>query len=291
MIDFDQVRERALDTRPQLIIVGASAYSRVIDFARFRGIADEVGAVLMADMAHIAGLVAAGIHPSPVGHAQVITFTTHKTMRGPRGGMILCDPEFAERIDRAVFPGTQGVPLMHAVAAKAVALKEASTEQFQQYQRQVVSNARALAGELAQQGFRLVAGGTDNHLVLVDLTPQGMTGRKAELLLDEVGIVVNREPIPFDSRKPWVTSGIRLGSPALTTRGMGVEEMCEVARLISETLRAKGNENTVRTVKERVAELSVEFTVPGCHQAMAANGAAGACPLGVEKRERRKEVS
>ena len=258
-IDYDQVRSVALEHRPKLIVAGASAYPRIIDFKRFRDIADECGSLLMVDMAHIAGLVAAGLHPSPVPYAQFVTTTTHKTLRGPRGGMILCTQEWAAAIDKAVFPGIQGGPLMHIIAAKAVAFKEALEPSFKDYQSQVVKNAKALAEALKGYGFRLVSGGTDNHLMLVDLTPKGVTGRQAEQLLDKVGITVNKNSIPFDKRKPTVTSGIRIGTPAVTTRGMKEPEMELIASLIDRTLRDRENEDSLKDISEQVKALTSRF--------------------------------
>ncbi len=258
-IDYDQVRSVALEHRPKLIVAGASAYPRIIDFKRFRDIADECGSLLMVDMAHIAGLVAAGLHPSPVPYAQFVTTTTHKTLRGPRGGMILCTEEWAAAIDKAVFPGIQGGPLMHIIAAKAVAFKEALEPSFKDYQSQVVKNAKALAEALKGYGFRLVSGGTDNHLMLVDLTPKGVTGRQAEQSLDKVGITVNKNSIPFDKRKPTVTSGIRIGTPAVTTRGMKEPEMELIASLIDRTLRDRENEDSLKDISEQVKELTSRF--------------------------------
>ncbi len=257
-IDYDAVRDLAKAERPKLIIAGASAYPRVIDFAAFRSICDEVGAVLMVDMAHIAGLVAAGIHPSPVPHAQFVTTTTHKTLRGPRGGMVMCQEEYAKALDKAVFPGLQGGPLMHVIAAKAVALKEALSPDFKEYQRQVVANAKALAAALSERGWRLVSGGTDNHLMLVDVKARGLTGRDAERALDEVGVTVNKNTIPYDTESPFVTSGIRIGTPAVTTRGMREAEMAEIAAVIDETLQAflKGSLDEVKdSLRARVREL------------------------------------
>lgn len=259
LIDFDAVRELALQHKPKLIIAGASAYPRTLDFQAFRSIADEVGALLMVDMAHIAGLVAAGLHPSPVPHAQFVTTTTHKTLRGPRGGMILCTSEWANAIDKAIFPGIQGGPLMHIIAAKAVAFKEALEPSFKDYQTQIVKNAKTLAEELMSRGYRLVSGGTDTHLMLVDLTPKGITGREAELLLDKVGITVNKNGIPFDTKKPTVTSGIRIGTPAVTTRGMKEEEMKVIARLIDETLTSRDDEQVRARVAAEVKELTGRF--------------------------------
>ncbi len=258
-IDYDQVRSVALEHRPKLIVAGASAYPRIIDFKRFRDIADECGSLLMVDMAHIAGLVAAGLHPSPVPYAQFVTTTTHKTLRGPRGGMILCTQEWAAAIDKAVFPGIQGGPLMHIIAAKAVAFKEALEPSFKDYQSQVVKNAKALAEALKGYGFRLVSGGTDNHLMLVDLTPKGVTGRQAEQLLDKVGITVNKNSIPFDKKKPTVTSGIRIGTPAVTTRGMKEPEMELIASLIDRTLRDRENEDSLKDISEQVKALTSRF--------------------------------
>ena len=236
MIDYDELRKIALENKPKLIIAGASAYPRIIDFKAFREIADEVGAYLMVDMAHIAGLVAAGLHPNPVPYAHFVTTTTHKTLRGPRGGMILCKAEFAKAINSAVFPGTQGGPLMHVIAAKAVSFKEALSEDFKLYQQQVVKNASALAKALSERGFKIVSGGTDNHLILVDLTNKNITGKQAQHLLDEAMITVNKNSIPFDTASPFVTSGIRLGTPAVTTRGMKEDDMVEIAELIDMTL-------------------------------------------------------
>ncbi len=233
-IDYDEMRKIALECKPRLIVVGASAYSRTIDFARCREIADEVGAYLMVDMAHIAGLVAAGVHPSPVPYADVVTTTTHKTLRGPRGGLILCREQFAKQIDKAVFPGTQGGPLMHIIAAKAVALGEALKPEFVEYQKQIVKNAAVLAEELVKYGFKIVSGGTDNHLMLLDLRPFDITGKELERRLDEVHITANKNAIPNDPQSPFVTSGIRLGTPAVTTRGFKEEEMRLIARFIYE---------------------------------------------------------
>lgn len=252
-IDYGELRKKALESRPKLIVAGASAYSRIIDFAAFREIADEAGAYLMVDMAHIAGLVAAGLHPNPVGHAHFVTTTTHKTLRGPRGGMILCREEFAKAVDKAVFPGTQGGPLMHVIAAKAVCFGEALSEEFRDYQRQSLKNASRLTGELMQRGFDIVSGGTDNHLMLVDLRNKGITGKQAEKWLDDVGITVNKNAIPFDPQSPFITSGIRMGTPAVTTRGMNGDDMAEIAELISLVL---GNFDANRdTVRERVEKL------------------------------------
>ena len=229
MLDYEAIRKKALECKPKMIIAGASAYSRTIDFAKFREIADEVGAYLMVDMAHIAGLVAAGQHPSPIPYADVVTTTTHKTLRGPRGGMILCKEQYAKQIDKAVFPGTQGGPLEHIIAAKAVALGEAMTDEFKAYQKQIVANAKTLCAALQSAGFRIVSGGTDNHLMLIDLRPFGITGKEMEHRLDEVHITVNKNAIPNDPEKPFVTSGIRVGTPAVTTRGFGTAEMLRIA--------------------------------------------------------------
>jgi len=237
LIDYDEVQQLAHEHKPKLIVCGASAYPRVIDFKRFREIADEVGAYLMADIAHIAGLIAGGVHPSPLPWADFVTTTTHKTLRGPRGGAILCRKEFAELIDKSVFPGSQGGPLMHVIAAKAVAFGEALRPEFAAYTRKIVENARALAHALAQEGFRLCSGGTDIHLLLGDVRP--LTGAEAERLLEEVGVTVNKNAIPFDPQKPNVTSGIRLGTPAVTTRGMGPTEMIEIAGIIAQVLKGR----------------------------------------------------
>ncbi len=245
-IDYDKVRELALEHKPKLILAGASAYAREIDFKRFREIADEVGAYLMVDMAHIAGLVAAGLHPSPVPYADFVTTTTHKTLRGPRGGLILCKEEYGPMINKAVFPGNQGGPLMHVIAAKAVCLKEALSDDFKAYQTQVKKNAAALAEALMERGIEIVSGGTDNHLMLVSLIKQGLTGKEVEHMLDEVGITCNKNTIPGDPKSPFVTSGIRLGTPAVTTRGFKEEDMVEVAELISMIIKDfEGNKDEV----------------------------------------------
>jgi len=260
-IDYDQVREVALRERPRMIIAGATAYPRIIDFAAFRSIADEVGAYLLVDMAHIAGLVAAGVHPSPIPYAEVVTLTTHKTLRGPRGGMILCRAEYARKIDSAVFPGLQGGPLDHVIAAKAVALREAMTPEYRAYQAQVVRNAQALAAGLAGRGVRLVSGGTDNHLVLVDLTPLGVSGKEAAVRAEAAGIVTNMNMIPFDTRKPLDPSGLRLGTPALTTRGMGEAEMDVVADLLVSAITRPDEANLARC-RAVVRELCEAFPAP-----------------------------
>jgi len=261
-IDYEEVRQTALKARPKIIVAGATAYPRILDFEQFRRIADEVGALLMVDMAHIAGLVAGGVHPSPVPWADVITSSTHKTLRGPRGGFILCKAKYAQRIDRGVFPGVQGGPLMHVIAAKAVAFGEALRPSFRDYARRVVQNAKALADELKSLGLRLVSGGTDTHLLLVDLSPLKITGRDAAKALDRAGITVNKNTIPFDRRGPTVTSGIRLGTPAITTRGMGVEEMRFIARMIVRVLGHLDDERVLREVREEVYQLCERFPIP-----------------------------
>ncbi|MDR7869861.1 MAG: serine hydroxymethyltransferase [Tissierellaceae bacterium] len=255
-IDYDKVREIAVKEEPKLIVAGASAYPREIDFKKFKEIADEVGAYLMVDMAHIAGLVAADLHPSPVPYADFVTTTTHKTLRGPRGGAILCKAEYAKIIDKAIFPGIQGGPLMHIIAAKAVSFKEALTDEFKEYQKQIILNASVLADELINNGFRLVSGGTDNHLILIDLRGKGLTGKKAEALLDEIGVATNKNTIPFDPESPFTTSGIRIGTPAVTTRGMKEEEMKEIAEIITLAL----DENNDReSIKDKVSKLCDRF--------------------------------
>ncbi len=258
-IDYAEVERLALEHRPKMIVVGASAYPRIIDFAAFRAIADEVGALVMVDMAHIAGLVAAGLHPSPVPHAELVTTTTHKTLRGPRGGMILCREEFAKTLNSNIFPGIQGGPLMHVIAAKAVALKEALTPEFKVYQAQIVKNAATLAGELVQRGFRLVSGGTDNHLMLVDFSGTEMTGKIAEAALDKAGITVNKNTVPFETRSPFVTSGIRIGTPAATTHGLKEAEMKEVAGFIADALANHDNEDKLSEINGRVNALMKRF--------------------------------
>jgi glycine hydroxymethyltransferase len=258
-IDYDEMLRLALERRPKLIIVGASAYPRVIDFAAVRRVADAVGALVMADVAHIAGLIAAGEHPSPVPHAEFVTSTTHKTLRGPRGGLILCAAKWAKEVDKLVFPGVQGGPLMHVIAAKAVAFKEALGPDFKAYQRQVIANAKALAEALKGEGFRLVSGGTDNHLLLIDVFARGITGKVAEATLDHAGITVNKNTIPFDQNSPMVASGIRVGTPALTTRGMREGEMREVARLIARALAAVENESALAAIRRDVARLGEGF--------------------------------
>lgn len=258
-IDFDEVRRLAHEHRPRMIVVGASAYPRTIDFFTFKTIADEVNAYLMTDIAHIAGLVAAGIHPSPVPFADFVTSTTHKTMRGPRGGFILSTQKYAKLIDSQVFPGIQGGPLMHVIAAKAVAFKEAMSDEFKFYQQRIVANARVLAQTLQDAGFRLVSGGTDNHLMLVDLSPKGLTGAAAEEMLEKAGITVNKNAIPFDTQPPRVTSGIRIGTPALTTRGLREPEMREIGGYIVDVLESKGDEAVLKRVRHKVKELCERF--------------------------------
>jgi glycine hydroxymethyltransferase len=252
----------AAEHRPKLIVTGATAYARIIEPEPFRRIADEVGALLMFDAAHIAGLIVGGVHPNPTPVSDVVTFTTHKTMRGPRGGAILCTETLAPAIDKAVFPGQQGGPQEHAIAAKAVAFAEAATPDFAAYATQVVANAAALADALADQGFRLVSGGTDNHLMLVDLRPfdEDLTGKEAQNVLDEAGITLNRNAIPDDPRSPFVTSGLRLGTPAVTTQGMREPEMAEIGRLIADTLRQRGDAEAIATVRKQVRELCGAFT-------------------------------
>ncbi len=257
-IDYDELRKLAIEHKPKLILAGASAYPRVIDFEKFAEIAKEVGAYLMVDMAHIAGLVAAGCHPSPIPYADVVTTTTHKTLRGPRGGLILTnDEELAKKFNKAIFPGIQGGPLMHTIAAKAVCFKEALSPEFKTYQQQVAKNAKALAEGLVSEGFKLVSGGTDNHLMLVDLTETGVTGKEAEKLLDEVGITVNKNAIPFDTKSPFITSGIRIGTPATTSRGFKEDDMAEIAKLIKLTLT--DFENSQDEVRARVKALCGKY--------------------------------
>lgn len=258
-INYDDVLDKARTHKPKMIVAGASAYPRIIDFKRFREIADEVGAYLMVDMAHIAGLVAAGLHPNPVPYADFVTTTTHKTLRGPRGGMILCKKEYAKIIDKAVFPGIQGGPLMHVIAAKAVALGEALQDSFKEYAKNIVKNAKRLAEGLKKEGLNLVSDGTDNHLLLVDVRPLGLTGKIAEEVLDEVGITVNKNTIPFDPEKPSVTSGIRIGTAAVTTRGFGEEEMDEIASIIGFTLKNHDNKEKLEEAKKRVEALTTKF--------------------------------
>jgi glycine hydroxymethyltransferase len=258
-IDYDQVAELALSEHPKLIVAGASAYPRIIDFPRFREIADSVGALLMVDMAHIAGLVAAGVHPSPVPYADFVTTTTHKTLRGPRGGIILYKEKYGKQLNSAVFPGSQGGPLEHVIAAKAVALKQAAAPEFAVYQKQVLANAKALAQALTERGYRIVSGGTDTHLMLVDLTSKGITGKEVQALVETVGITVNKNAIPFDPLPPNKASGIRLGTPATTTRGMREPEMVEIAALIDETIMARNDEEKLGRIRTRVTALTDRF--------------------------------
>jgi glycine hydroxymethyltransferase len=267
-IDYDQLREQVKREQPKLLIAGGSAYARIIDFAAFRSIADEVGAVFLVDMAHFAGLVAGGVHPSPVPHAPVVTSTTHKTLRGPRAGLILCTAQYQKAIDKSVFPGTQGGPLEHVIAAKAVSFGEALTDDFKVYARRVVENAKALAQALIGRGFAIVSGGTDTHLMLVDLRPKNLTGKVAEKTLDQAGITVNKNTIPDDPQSPFVTSGIRLGTPALTTRGMGPGEMERIAELIDRAL-TRPDEATLARVRQEVEELSSTFPL---YQSKSAGG-------------------
>ena len=263
MLNYDEIERLALEHKPKLIIAGASSYSRIIDFERLRYIADKVGAKLLVDMAHIAGIIAAGLHPSPVSCAQVTTATTQKTLRGPRGGFILCDKEMASAIDAAVFPGMQGGPSMHIIAAKAVCFFEAMQPEFVDYQKSVLENARVLASELQRYGMRIVSGGTDNHIVLVDLSPQGISGKDAEEALGVAGISANRNTIPFDPKPPLITSGIRLGTPAVTTRGFGIEEMKRIASLIVKVLSPSGDKRAQEQVCQEVREICQRFPIPG----------------------------
>ncbi|MDP9367645.1 MAG: serine hydroxymethyltransferase, partial [Chloroflexota bacterium] len=263
MLDYEAIAAKAREVRPRAIICGASAYSRTIDFTRFREIADEVGAFLFADIAHPAGLVAAGLHPSPIAHAHITTTTTHKTLRGPRGGLILCGEEHAKAIDKSVFPGLQGGPLMHVIAGKAVAFGEALLPEFRAYGERVIENAKAMASELTRQGLPVISGGTDNHLLLVDVGSLGLSGRKSERILDEVGISTNRNTIPGDTRPPTQASGLRLGTPAVTTRGFGVREVEQVATMIADVLRQPEDSATLGRVADQVRELTSRFPVPG----------------------------
>lgn len=260
-IDFDEVRRLAIENKPRMIVVGASAYSRTIDFRKFSEIAKETGAYLLADIAHIAGLIAAGVHPSPIPYAEFVTTTTHKTLRGPRGGMIMCRAEFAKAIDKMIFPGIQGGPLVHVIAAKAVALKEALTPDFRDYQKRIVANAGKLSEELMKRGFKIVSGGTENHLMLVDLSGKNITGKEAEETLDMAGITLNKNSIPYDSRPPAITSGIRLGTPCITTRGMGVTEMAEIAGIISEVLNNHKNPSAISSFREQAKSLCRRFPI------------------------------
>ncbi|ALC86549.1 serine hydroxymethyltransferase [Bacillus sp. FJAT-22090] len=258
-IDYENVRAIALEHKPKMIVAGASAYSRTIDFAKFREIADEVGAYLFVDMAHIAGLVAAGLHPNPVPYAHFVTSTTHKTLRGPRGGLILTTEEFAKKIDKTIFPGIQGGPLMHVIAAKAVAFGEAQKPEFKEYQAQVIANAKTLADSLTAEGIRIVSGGTDNHVMLLDVSVLDLTGKVAEHVLDEVGITVNKNTIPFDTSSPFITSGVRIGTPAVTSRGFKEEEMKEIASIIAKLLKNHEDEAVLKESKERVSALTAKF--------------------------------
>ncbi|AKO94785.1 serine hydroxymethyltransferase [Priestia filamentosa] len=259
LIDYNDVRQKAIEHKPKLIVAGASAYPREIDFARFREIADEVGAYLMVDMAHIAGLVAAGLHPNPVPYADFVTSTTHKTLRGPRGGLILCKEEFAKKIDKAIFPGLQGGPLMHVISAKAVAFGEALEEDFKTYAQQIINNAKAFASALKEEGFSIVSDGTDNHLILINVKEMGLTGKVAEEALDSVGITTNKNAIPYDTESPFVTSGIRIGTAAVTSRGFGEEDMKEIASIMSLTLKNVEDESKLAEAKERVEALTSKF--------------------------------
>jgi glycine hydroxymethyltransferase len=267
LIDYDALERQAAEIRPKLVIAGASSYSRILDFERFAAIAHGVGAYLLVDMAHIAGLVAAGQHPSPFPHADLVTTTTHKTLRGPRGGLIFSSAELARQVDKAVFPGTQGGPLMHVIAAKAVALRLAATPEFREDQRRTVENARVLASEIGGRGGRLITGGTDNHLMSVDVTPFGVTGREAERLLDEVGITVNKNAIPFDANPPNIASGIRIGTPAVTTRGFGADEMREIGRLIVGSLTSRDEPAEQAKIAAEVRDVCGRFPVPGLPEA------------------------
>ena len=261
-IDYDNLSGLARKHKPKLIVSGASAYPRELDFKRFREIADEVDALLLADIAHIAGLVVAGIHSDPVPYADFVTTTTHKTLRGPRGGMIMCKSEYAKEIDKAVFPGMQGGPLMHVIAAKAVAFREAMNKDFNDYQRQIVANAKKIASELISRGNELVSGGTDNHLMLVDLTPLGITGKDAEARLGEAGIILNKNTIPFETKSPFITSGIRIGTPAVTTRGMKEKEMVTIAWAINEIVHDMNDAEKLKKVKRTILDLCGQFPIP-----------------------------
>ncbi len=260
-IDYDIVRQKALEHKPKMIVAGASAYPRAIDFKKFREIADEVGAYLMVDMAHIAGLVAAGLHQNPVPYADFVTTTTHKTLRGPRGGMILTSEEWGKKIDKSIFPGIQGGPLMHVIAAKAVAFGEVLQDSFKEYAANIISNAKTLGESLQKEGIKLVSGGTDNHLLLIDVRSLGLTGKVAEHVLDEVGITVNKNTIPFDTASPFVTSGIRIGTAAVTSRGFGAADMEEIASIISFTLKNHEDEASLAEARERVSALTSRFTL------------------------------
>jgi glycine hydroxymethyltransferase len=260
-IDYEDVRQKAIENKPKLIVAGASAYPRGIDFAKFREIADEVGAYLMVDMAHIAGLVAAGLHQNPVPYADFVTTTTHKTLRGPRGGMILCKEEYAKKIDKSIFPGIQGGPLMHVIAAKAVAFGEALQDSFKDYAQNIINNAKHLGEGLVKEGIDLVSGGTDNHLLLIDLRSLGLTGKIAEKVLDDIGITVNKNTIPFDPESPFVTSGIRIGTAAVTSRGFGANEMEEIASIMAFTLKNHEDEAKLEEARKRVVDLTSKFSL------------------------------
>ncbi|KAA0565934.1 serine hydroxymethyltransferase [Rossellomorea aquimaris] len=259
LINYEDVRQKALEHKPKLIVAGASAYPRAIDFAKFREIADEVGAYLMVDMAHIAGLVAAGLHQNPVPYADFVTTTTHKTLRGPRGGMILCREEFAKKIDKSIFPGIQGGPLMHVISAKAVAFGEALQDSFKDYAQNIIDNANRLGEGLVKEGINLVSGGSDNHLLLIDLRSLGLTGKIAEKVLDEIGITVNKNTIPFDPESPFVTSGVRIGTAAVTSRGFGLEDMDEIASIMALTLKNHEDEAKLEEARKRVIDLTSKF--------------------------------
>lgn len=262
LLDYDEIERLAHEHKPKLIVAGASAYSRTIDFEHFAAIAKSCGAYLMADIAHIAGLVAAGLHPTPVGHADLITSTTHKTLRGPRGALIMATPALADLVDRAIIPGTQGGPFLHAIAAKAIAFQEALQPSFKNYQQSVIDNTRTMAEVFGRLGYRIVSGGTDNHLFILDLTNKGLTGKQADKALEEAHITVSRSCIPFDTQKPWVTSGIRIGAPAISTRGMGVKEATMIAELIDEVLTHHEDQATINRVKEKVLHLCSAFPTP-----------------------------
>ena len=260
-IDYDEVARLAKEHKPKMIVAGASAYSRIIDFKKFREICDSVGAVLFVDMAHIAGLVAAGLHPNPVPYAEYVTTTTHKTLRGPRAGMIMCKEPFAKKINSRVFPGMQGGPLMHVIAAKAVALKEALTPEFKQYQQQIVKNAQSFAAEMTKLGYRIVAGGTDNHLFMVDLRPKKITGKDASIVLDKVAITVNKNLIPYDPEPPMVASGVRIGTPSVTTRAMKEKEMKKIAQMIDQAIINRSEEDALFRIKAEVQSLTQQFPI------------------------------
>jgi glycine hydroxymethyltransferase len=277
-IDYDAMMALALEHRPKVIVVGASAYPRVIDFAAVRKVADACGGVVMADIAHIAGLIAAGLHPSPVAHAEFVSTTTHKTLRGPRGGLVMCQEKWAKELDKVVFPGVQGGPLVHVIAAKAVAFREALAPDFKAYQAQIVSNAKALAATLIGEGWRLVSGGTDNHLMLVDVFARGITGKVAEKALDRAGITVNKNTIPYDTNSPMVASGVRIGTPALTTRGMKERDMEDVGRLIARALAGVDNETALADVKRDVGKLCARFPLYASRLEAYDRAMAGAAP-------------